>query len=103
MNKGISKYDFLAGATLLVNKPKGWTSFDVVNKIRYHLKKKLNVKNIKVGHAGTPAKPRKTSLIIRGWTRNIPVRFASALPPLLMMPKPNPTLLFLPNISLPKC
>ncbi len=63
MNKGISKYDFLAGATLLVNKPKGWTSFDVVNKIRYHLKKKLNVKNIKVGHAGT-LDPMATGLLI---------------------------------------
>lgn len=63
MNKDISKYDFLAGATLLVNKPKDWTSFDVVNKIRYHLKKKLNVKNIKVGHAGT-LDPMATGLLI---------------------------------------
>ena len=36
----LSSYDFLAGATLLVDKPQGWTSFDVVNKIRYKLKKK---------------------------------------------------------------
>jgi tRNA pseudouridine55 synthase len=32
---------------LLVNKPLGWTSFDVVNKLRYRLRTK------KVGHAGT--------------------------------------------------
>lgn len=63
MHKDISQYDFLAGATLLVNKPKGWTSFDVVNKIRYHLKKKLGVKNIKVGHAGT-LDPMATGLLL---------------------------------------
>jgi tRNA pseudouridine55 synthase len=45
--------DFLAGETLLVDKPLGWTSFDVVNKLRWHLKRSLGVKNIKVGHAGT--------------------------------------------------
>ncbi|MFN7119686.1 MAG: tRNA pseudouridine(55) synthase TruB [Saprospiraceae bacterium] len=63
MQKDITQYDFLAGATLLVNKPKGWTSFDVVNKIRYQLKKKLGVKNIKVGHAGT-LDPMATGLLI---------------------------------------
>lgn len=45
--------DFQSGQTLLVDKPLGWTSFDVVNKIRWHIKQKLNVKKIKVGHAGT--------------------------------------------------
>lgn len=63
MIKDFSQCNFLAGATLLVNKPKGWTSFDVVNKIRYHLKKKLGVKNIKVGHAGT-LDPMATGLLI---------------------------------------
>ncbi len=63
MTKDISQYNFLAGATLLVNKPKGWTSFDVVNKIRYHLKKITGVKNIKVGHAGT-LDPMATGLLI---------------------------------------
>ncbi len=63
MIKDIAQYNFLGGATLLVNKPKGWTSFDVVNKIRYHLKKKLGVKNIKVGHAGT-LDPMATGLLI---------------------------------------
>jgi tRNA pseudouridine55 synthase len=41
------------GMTIVVDKPLGWTSFDVVNKIRWNLKRKLGVKNIKVGHAGT--------------------------------------------------
>lgn len=55
--------DFLAGATLLVNKPKDWTSFDVVNKIRYKLKQTLGIKKIKVGHAGT-LDPMATGLLI---------------------------------------
>lgn len=48
-----NKYDFKAGEVLLVKKPLNWTSFDVVNKIRYNLKRKLGIKKIKVGHAGT--------------------------------------------------
>lgn len=55
--------EFLDGKTILVDKPYGWTSFDVVNKIRWHLKKKLNVKKIKVGHAGT-LDPLATGLLI---------------------------------------
>lgn len=35
------------------DKPYRWTSFAVVNKIRYHISRKLGVKKIKVGHAGT--------------------------------------------------
>ena len=57
------KYDFQAGATLLIDKPLDWTSFDVVNKVRYALKSKLNVKKIKVGHAGT-LDPKATGLLI---------------------------------------
>ncbi len=45
--------DFLNGAILLIDKPLGWTSFDVVNKLRFTLRHKLGVKKIKVGHAGT--------------------------------------------------
>lgn len=45
--------DFIQGEALLVNKPLTWTSFDVVNKLRYALKRKTNNKNYKVGHAGT--------------------------------------------------
>lgn len=57
------KYNFKEGATLLVDKPLEWTSFDVVNKIRYALKKALNVRKIKVGHAGT-LDPLATGLLI---------------------------------------
>ncbi|MFM2038862.1 MAG: tRNA pseudouridine(55) synthase TruB [Bacteroidota bacterium] len=45
--------NFLEGEVLLVDKPYGWTSFDVVNKLRWNLKQVLKVKKIKVGHAGT--------------------------------------------------
>jgi tRNA pseudouridine55 synthase len=38
---------------LYFDKPLKWTSFAVVNKIRYHLCRKLGVKKLKVGHAGT--------------------------------------------------
>lgn len=55
--------DFLAGAMLLVDKPQDWTSFDVVNKIRYRLRKLLAIKKIKVGHAGT-LDPMATGLLI---------------------------------------
>ncbi|MEZ4986223.1 MAG: hypothetical protein R2795_14485 [Saprospiraceae bacterium] len=55
--------DFANGATLLVDKPQGWTSFDVVNKIRYRLRKITGVKKIKVGHAGT-LDPLATGLLI---------------------------------------
>lgn len=49
----MSHFDFQSGEILLVNKPLKWTSFDVVNKLRYEIKRKLGVKKIKVGHAGT--------------------------------------------------
>jgi len=45
--------DFLKGEILIIDKPLNWTSFDVVNKIRYKIKQKLGLKKIKVGHAGT--------------------------------------------------
>ena len=45
--------DFIAGEVLYLNKPLTWTSFDLVNKFRYKLSRKLKVKKIKVGHAGT--------------------------------------------------
>ena len=45
--------DFIAGEVLYFNKPLKWTSFDLVNKFRYKLSRKLKVKKIKVGNAGT--------------------------------------------------
>ncbi|XP_076949548.1 uncharacterized protein LOC143622235, partial [Bidens hawaiensis] len=51
------KWDSPTGAVLLVNKPKGWTSFTVCGKLR----RLVNVK--KVGHAGT-LDPMATGLLI---------------------------------------
>lgn len=45
--------NFIEGEVVYFNKPLTWTSFDLVNKFRYKLSRKLNVKKIKVGHAGT--------------------------------------------------
>ena len=47
MSKTNVPFDFEKGEILLINKPKTWTSFDVVKKIRFATKQK------KVGHAGT--------------------------------------------------
>lgn len=54
---------FQSGQVLLIDKPLEWTSFDVVNKIRYSLKRYLGIKKIKVGHAGT-LDPLATGLVI---------------------------------------
>ena len=48
-----SKQKFLEGSIILVKKPLKWTSFQVVNKIRWLIKNHFNIKKIKVGHAGT--------------------------------------------------
>lgn len=45
--------DFLTGETLLIDKPLGWTSFDVVKRIRTMLTRRYGLKKMKVGHAGT--------------------------------------------------
>src|ERR1035437_5756182 len=45
--------DFIKGEVLYVAKPLTWTSFNLVNKLRWKLQKTLNVKKLKVGHAGT--------------------------------------------------
>mgnify|MGYP000515555492 CR=1 FL=1 len=64
---------FLTGSLLLINKPLNWTSFDVVNKVRGTLKNRLNIKKIKVGHAGT-LDPLATGLLLictGKWTKKI--------------------------------
>ena len=45
--------DFQQGQVLLIDKPREWTSFDVVNKVRYAIRKGGGFRKIKVGHAGT--------------------------------------------------
>ncbi len=51
------------GQILLVDKPLDWSSFNVVNKIKFKLKREFKLKKIKVGHAGT-LDPRATGLLI---------------------------------------
>lgn len=55
--------NFKAGQMLLIDKPLTWTSFQVVNKIRYIIKQRLGIKKIKVGHAGT-LDPLATGLLV---------------------------------------
>lgn len=55
--------DFQLGQVLLIDKPLDWTSFDVVNKLRFKIKHGLGVKKIKVGHAGT-LDPLATGLLL---------------------------------------
>ena len=55
--------DFQNGEIILIDKELNWTSFDVVSKLRNSIKKKLDLKKIKVGHAGT-LDPLATGLLI---------------------------------------
>jgi len=48
-----NKESFIEGNILLIKKPLRWTSFQVVNKVRWLIKKQYGIKKIKVGHAGT--------------------------------------------------
>lgn len=48
-----SEEDFKAGQILLFDKPLEWTSFQLVNKVRWLIKRNFRIKKIKVGHAGT--------------------------------------------------
>ncbi len=55
--------DFQEGEILYFDKPLSWTSFDVVARVRRLLCLKLNLKKLKVGHAGT-LDPLATGLLI---------------------------------------
>jgi tRNA pseudouridine55 synthase len=63
MDTSLKSYNFKEGEILLVDKPLNWTSFQVVNKLRWKIKHKIGVKKIKVGHAGT-LDPLATGLLI---------------------------------------
>ncbi|MAW16262.1 MAG: tRNA pseudouridine(55) synthase TruB [Flavobacteriaceae bacterium] len=63
MNIIHTKEAFLKGQLLLIDKPLEWTSFQVVNKIRWAIRKKFDIKKIKVGHAGT-LDPLATGLML---------------------------------------
>lgn len=51
------------GMIVLMDKPLGWTSFDVTNKVRVHLKYSYGINKSKAGHAGT-LDPLATGLLI---------------------------------------
>lgn len=55
--------EFVTGSALLIDKPQNWTSFDVVNKLRFAIRKRYDLRKIKVGHAGT-LDPMATGLLI---------------------------------------
>ena len=55
--------EFLSGQIFLIDKPRGWTSFDLVKKVKNLIRTKYNLKKIKVGHAGT-LDPLATGLLI---------------------------------------
>tara|TARA_R110000868_G_scaffold37619_2_gene132837 strand:+ start:3855 stop:4550 length:696 start_codon:yes stop_codon:yes gene_type:complete len=55
--------DYLSGQVLLIDKPLHWTSFQIVSKLRYEIKKTFKLKKIKVGHAGT-LDPLATGLLV---------------------------------------
>lgn len=47
------KMNFIDGEILYIDKPYGWTSFDAVKRVRGALLRRLGMKKLKVGHAGT--------------------------------------------------
>jgi tRNA pseudouridine55 synthase len=55
--------DYKNGQMVLIDKPLTWTSFQVVNKIRWEIRQHFTLKKIKVGHAGT-LDPLATGLLI---------------------------------------
>ncbi len=63
MESEILPFDFQKGEVLVFDKPLDWTSFDLVHKVRYIICKRLNIKKLKVGHAGT-LDPKATGILI---------------------------------------
>ncbi len=59
----LTAQEFQDGQVLLIDKPLEWTSFQVVNKLRWEIRQAHNIKKIKVGHAGT-LDPLATGLLV---------------------------------------
>jgi tRNA pseudouridine55 synthase len=59
----VTEDDFLNGQVLLIDKPLGWSSFQAVNKLKWAIRKKFNLKKFKIGHAGT-LDPLATGLLV---------------------------------------
>lgn len=62
-NPQIQDYNFQEGAILLIDKAVDWTSFDAVGYLRSGLNRILNIRRIKIGHAGT-LDPKASGLLI---------------------------------------
>jgi len=56
-------FDFKGGEILVFDKPLEWTSFDLVQKVRNNLCRKMRIKKLKVGHAGT-LDPKATGIMV---------------------------------------
>ncbi len=69
-----TEVDYEAGCVFLVDKPLGWTSFDVVNKIRFALRSLYQRKKFKVGHNGTldPLATGMLMIFVGKYTKIIP-------------------------------
>lgn len=59
----ISLEELRKGKVFIIDKPLDWTSFDVVNKIRWNIRKTHGLRKFKVGHAGT-LDPKATGVLI---------------------------------------
>jgi tRNA pseudouridine55 synthase len=59
----MTKEEFLEGKLLLINKPLGWSSFQAVNSLKWAIRKKFQLKKLKIGHAGT-LDPLATGLLL---------------------------------------
>lgn len=55
--------NFIDGEILCIDKPLGWTSFDAVKRVRGALLRRMGIKKLKVGHAGT-LDPLATGMMI---------------------------------------
>lgn len=55
--------DFLEGEIIYLNKPYGMSSFGALARIRYLISKRIGVKRVKTGHAGT-LDPLATGVLI---------------------------------------
>lgn len=56
-------YDFETGEILVFDKPLNWTSFNLVKLVRNSLSRRLGIKRLRVGHAGT-LDPLATGVLI---------------------------------------
>ncbi|MFH1005105.1 MAG: tRNA pseudouridine(55) synthase TruB [Bacteroidota bacterium] len=59
----MTAFDFTEGKIILINKPKNWTSFDVIKKMRHVIRETYRLRDLKIGHAGT-LDPLATGLLI---------------------------------------